>query len=287
MSLTVKNAPYNVSLIETPKETLEEIIIKNPDLTVEDLTKMKTNNGNNLYAIAVISEKIQVTVYFLFRDETGKKPYANAQACLSKNKANGKEIFSIWCLMFEGNSRKPTQKCISVELNGFLNHKGENQSYVKVSNLDVPRYEINGIYVSTNEMNEIIRLKGTVAVYKPESFATGQETVNLKVPAKASVLNGFVAQPAISYSSVVVTPNQDVVKWKKMNPSDREALREDIKRSVNVLQTQLAQMELFEEEQAQSQEAEARRAIQEMAAARGMTEVTPQMMELIMAWNTN
>ena len=182
------NAPYNLSSIETPRTTLEEIINYPAisDSTQQDLIKSKKENGLNVYCIAVMSGGIRINVYLKFEDEKGRKPFAQVQACLSRELANGKVTFGIWCAVFEGNSRKPIDKYIIVELKSFLGPHGEIRSYEKVSDQDLPRYEINGIYVSTNEMNEIIRLKGRGEEYKPESFATGKETDNLKVPAKAS-----------------------------------------------------------------------------------------------------
>ena len=289
MSLIVTNAPPNYFSLETRKMSLEEIFISNPDLTKETLKISKKKNGSNLYAIAVMSDESKKTVHFKF-DEKGKKPFANAQAWLSKNFKEGKESVIMSCMIFDHNSRTPKSVQLKVQLKGFTDGNGRIFSYVKVNSYDTMRYEINGIYVSENEMNEMIRLKGKVAEYKPESFEIGKETGKLKVPAnlekKVVETKNTSLNSSPSRSDVVVTSNQEEVKsFEKMTPDDRKELKDRLTQTLNKLQTQLSRLEKFEE--AEREDAEARRAIQEMAAARGMPDVTPQIIDLFMSLKTH
>ena len=170
MSFSVSNLPEELGgiVFKPLKSTAKDLLTLNPNITLEDLKSARTNK-NNLYAIAVIVDGERKIVYFQFGEE-GNEPYRKAQGFLIKKTKEGIERVNLSCLVFEDeNSRKTKYVQYSVTLNS-IQKNDRVLSYEKVSTPDIMRYYVNGIYVSENELNQMISLKQASLVFDPSAF---------------------------------------------------------------------------------------------------------------------
>ena len=170
MSYTVSNLPEELGgiVFKPSKSTAEELLTLYPNITLDELKAARTNK-NNLYAIAVIVDGERKIVYFHFGEE-GNEPYRKAQGFLIRKTKEGNERVNLSCLVFEDeNSRKTKYVQYSVTLNS-IQRNDHVLSYEKVSTPDIMRYYFNGIYVSENELNQMISLKQASLVFDPSAF---------------------------------------------------------------------------------------------------------------------
>lgn len=257
----------------------DKILVESFGLSKEAVNEaLSGKNNQNLFHLTIPTEDGDRQVAIKFEQLAKSLPF------LKFKLNNETKPFFFKCKLLEGRQIKE-----------FVIHNvTPGMPYEKQSSMNDLVFYIEGKgYYSKNELINLKLAYERMEIYNynrnqfPVVSATSDSKVaatsNSKVPAIPANAKAVDAEEK-NFLKIISFSSKEL---EEMTPDDREALKERLKQSLDQLQTQLSRLEQFEEEQAQSQEAEARRAIQEMAAARGMTEVTPQMMELIMAWNTN